>query len=56
VSSEPYRERGLTEPPALEPPAPLSADEVVCRSCHLVVRRRDPEGVALLVCDDCRWD
>lgn len=51
-----YSERGLTDPPGLQPPRPLADDEVVCRSCHLVVRRRDPDGVALLVCDDCRWD
>jgi hypothetical protein len=44
------------EPPGLDPPTPLRPDEVVCRSCHLVVRRRDPLDVPLLICDDCRYD
>lgn len=46
---------GDVEPPGILPLAPLRPDEVVCRSCRLAVKRRDPEGVALLVCDDCRW-
>lgn len=43
---------------ALEPeaPRPISAGEVVCRSCQLVVPRPDwlPGGVSLLICRDCR--
>ena len=46
--------RGAASPP-IEPPAPLRDDEVICRSCRLAVRRRDPVGVVLLICDDCRW-
>jgi hypothetical protein len=32
-----------------------AADEVVCRSCRMLVRRPDLRGtgVILLVCDDC---
>lgn len=46
---------GPVEPPEFLPLAPLRPDEVICRSCHLAVRRRDPEGVTLLICNDCRW-
>jgi hypothetical protein len=53
---EHLRRPGRTEPPGLVPPVPQRDDEVVCRSCRLVVRRREPSGVALLICDDCRWD
>jgi hypothetical protein len=45
---------GSAEAPGILPLAPLRDDEVICRSCHLAVRRRDPDGVPLLVCDDCR--
>jgi len=50
------RRAALGEAPEPQPPAPVRDDETVCRSCNLVVRRRDPQGVPLLVCDDCRWD
>ncbi len=44
-------------PPAAapEPSAPMALrpDEVVCRSCRLVVRRPDLGDAVLLVCDDC---
>lgn len=49
------RRSGGTEPPGLTPPAPLRDDEVVCRRCHLVVRRTVPAGATQLLCDDCRW-
>lgn len=39
--------------PSIEPPRPLGQDEVVCRSCRLMVRRTDLAGAALLVCSDC---
>lgn len=46
------RREGEPGPP-VEPPRPLRRDEVVCRSCRLVVRRTELAGVALLVCSDC---
>jgi hypothetical protein len=50
------RRGGDSEPPRFLPPEPLRSDEVICRSCRLAVRRCGiPEGVPLLVCDDCRW-
>ncbi|MPZ89251.1 MAG: hypothetical protein GEU81_14525 [Nitriliruptorales bacterium] len=49
------RRGGDDEPPRFLPPQPLREDEVICRSCRLAVRRRIPDGVPLLVCDDCRW-
>ncbi len=38
-----------------EPPRPITDDEIVCRSCQLVVPRHDrlPGEVSLLVCRDC---
>lgn len=35
------------------PVVPVRNDEVVCRSCHLVVRRGDLGDAVLLVCPDC---
>lgn len=49
------RAEARTGDPLAPPFNPLRADEVVCRRCRLVVRRRLPDGVPLLVCDDCRW-
>ncbi|MDP8969432.1 MAG: hypothetical protein M3N52_02815 [Actinomycetota bacterium] len=45
--------RPATQPLEPSPPVPLRADEVVCRSCRLAVRRPDLGDVVLLVCDDC---
>ena len=49
------RRSGRVEPPQFEQPRPVGSDEVVCRSCRLVVRGRLPDGVPLLYCDDCRF-
>lgn len=35
------------------PVVPLREDEVVCRTCRLVVRRGDLGDAILLVCPDC---
>lgn len=35
------------------PVVPLRDDEVVCRTCRLVVRRGDLGDAILLVCPDC---
>lgn len=45
--------RGGTEHTEIEAPPPRRDDEIVCRSCRLVVRGRKLGDAALLVCDDC---